>query len=348
MPVPQPKGVKELQQKYKDLASAYRGIKCEPTLLSPGEAHQLLQTRVRNRPVSARTVAAYLEEILCGGWTLTNQAIGIDEDDHLYDGQHRCYAIFLSGVSVPVVIMRGLPTNAIEAVDLLRARTIYENRTLFRKENNARLISGYTSIAAQLIADGTHIVFRTVTAQERWRELAKDGIDWAVKTFDGDNILRTNRPGIAGALAFAHKLDPEAIEKFGVSLRTGAGLKVGSPALVLRNWVGAQIKKSPSFGGSYGRMNLVRVVLNAARAHVEGTKLKSAPKIDSTGIAFFRQAYNVPKVRNLVNRWREILNNSRKGYFELEQDPNVVDREALRPMRERVHDRELLAQAVNG
>ena len=333
---------KELQKRYEQLAFKFRGIKSEVVLLSPQQAYRLLKSRTRNRSVSARTVAAYMEDILCNGWTLTNQAIGIDEDGHLYDGQHRCWAIYLSGIAVPVTIMRGLPRNAIEAVDVLRSRTIYENRALFRNETHARKISSYTGLVANLIAGGDHIVFRTVTAQERWRDLARDGIDWAVRTFDGERVLHLDRPGIAAALAFAYKYDPAAIDRFGVGLRTGAGLREGSPALVLRNWIGSQLKKSPSFGGAFGRMNLVRVILNAAKAQVEGTRINGVPKMTSEGIAFFRRAYNGPRVKGLVNRWKEILTNSNKGFLLLEKDPNVVDREVLRPARERAKEKALL------
>lgn len=86
-------------------------IKTELVEMSPELATKLLANNPSNRNVSQGRVYQYATDMLLGTWSTTGQAISVCEDGHLLDGQHRLYAVIKSGVTVPMVLVTGLPAS---------------------------------------------------------------------------------------------------------------------------------------------------------------------------------------------------------------------------------------------
>lgn len=85
--------------------------------LTPTLAQQLLMHNTDNRPIRKGHVLALARDMAQGRWRVTGDSIKIDTDDKMIDGQHRCYAVIESGVSVRALLVIGLDPEAREVID---------------------------------------------------------------------------------------------------------------------------------------------------------------------------------------------------------------------------------------
>lgn len=146
-------------------------------LITPERAETLLETNTENRKISPGTIQAYVSDMLSGNWDETvGDAISIDEEGILRNGQHRLTAIVQSGVSLHMWVCRNVSKDG-----------IYDNN---RKRSNSDQISiicsdlesvykstRYISIARALILKGKER--RTVTPKEiiDFTKAHKDDLD---------------------------------------------------------------------------------------------------------------------------------------------------------------------------
>lgn len=87
--------------------------------ISPGTAEKYLALNLdKNRPIRPSTIRDYSNKMLAGEWVPTHQGIAFDQDGHLIDGQHRLRAIVDSGVTVQLMVTRGLRPDSFKALDL--------------------------------------------------------------------------------------------------------------------------------------------------------------------------------------------------------------------------------------
>lgn len=71
----------------------------------------------KNRNIRNRVVSAYARDMKDGRWELTHQGIAFDENGFLRDGQHRLAAIIESGVTVKMMVTRGIPAGTYAGID---------------------------------------------------------------------------------------------------------------------------------------------------------------------------------------------------------------------------------------
>jgi hypothetical protein len=64
-------------------------------------AAQWLDRNPQNRRIVQSRVSFYAAQMQAGSWKLTHQGIAFDEYGNLVDGQHRLYAVILSGTPRP-------------------------------------------------------------------------------------------------------------------------------------------------------------------------------------------------------------------------------------------------------
>ena len=69
-------------------------------------------------------------EMKADRWRLTHQGIAFDTNGVLIDGQHRLWAIVLSGKTIPMRVFFNEPADSLGAVDVIRARSNDEVITL--------------------------------------------------------------------------------------------------------------------------------------------------------------------------------------------------------------------------
>lgn len=117
----------------------------------------LARNTPKNRKLRPSTVRDYKGRFQRGEYIITHQGIAFDETGMLIDGQHRLRAIAeLDGVVIPMLVTRGLPANAYQAIDTGLKRSLADSMG----EHDRRLAE-----VARLIVWLTISRDRAVTAQ---------------------------------------------------------------------------------------------------------------------------------------------------------------------------------------
>lgn len=139
-----------------------------------------LKKNISNRSLSNMTVQAYAQDMLAGNWDENvGDAISIDENGILRNGQHRLYAIVKSGVGIHTWICRNVSSDGI--YDSNRRRRCSDQISIVRPDfENIYKSSQYCAIIKALIAnitDGHNR--RPVTAKEiiDFTEIHKKDLD---------------------------------------------------------------------------------------------------------------------------------------------------------------------------
>ena len=84
----------------------------------------LSQTAVKNRKVYQATVSRYARKMMTGKWEWTGEAIKLDDQGNLLDGQHRLWAFLETKMDSSVfLVMYGVPQEAQKLMDTGRNRT---------------------------------------------------------------------------------------------------------------------------------------------------------------------------------------------------------------------------------
>ena len=122
------------------------GLISKPTasvmLVDPDLAARWLARNEANRNLRAAQVAKYAGDMTAGRWQLTGAAIQFAIDGRLLDGQHRLAAIIKSGVTVPMLVVRGLPPSAQAYMDTGAKRTVADQLGIAGFKNSSILAAG--------------------------------------------------------------------------------------------------------------------------------------------------------------------------------------------------------------
>jgi len=93
--------------------------------MTPEFAQELLdKNHPNNRRPKGGRISQYRHDMLAGNWQLTHQAVALDEDGFLVDGQNRLSAVVQAGVPVPMAFVTGVPSRAIIGADCGTVRNV--------------------------------------------------------------------------------------------------------------------------------------------------------------------------------------------------------------------------------
>jgi hypothetical protein len=210
--------------------------------ITPEIASHYLKNNKENRPLSTVTIENYADAMIRGEWMFNGDAIRIDEDGNLLDGQHRLYAIISSGINIESLVIKGLPREVFSTIDIGRGRRKadfisllgYKYATQFAaaleilyiyRKNNFKFVharAGKKNLSTQQIIE--------LAAKE---EGLIESIKIIKKIGSMQNILP---PAIAAAFHYiVSEKEPERANLFFEQLYSGANLSPNSPILTLRN-----------------------------------------------------------------------------------------------------------------
>lgn len=128
----------------------------ELVLVTPELAQQWLDSMGRNRNLRPGLAELLARDMTAGRWVFTGDTIKFS-NGVMIDGQHRCKAIVLSGVSLPMLVVRGLAANAQANTDM-GAR---------RGAGDALAISGYDD--SHILAAAARLALRIQANRPRSR-----------------------------------------------------------------------------------------------------------------------------------------------------------------------------------
>jgi len=103
-------------------------------VITPERASEYMRHNKANRTLRSGRVADLMRDMKSGKWRITHQGIAFDVDGNLIDGQHRLTAVILSGVTVEMMVTRGIERDAIMNIDTVLTRNIcdvYKIRACF-------------------------------------------------------------------------------------------------------------------------------------------------------------------------------------------------------------------------
>ena len=92
-------------------------LSCRRETLTPKKAAEFRASGRNSRNLNAKHAAYLAEQIRSGKWKENGDTIRFDTFDRMIDGQHRCEAVILSGISIDVLVVRGVKASADDTID---------------------------------------------------------------------------------------------------------------------------------------------------------------------------------------------------------------------------------------
>ena len=126
--------------------------------ITPEMARRYLERNTHNRRLSERSVRNLATAIKNGEWQVNGEAIKVDQEGNLLDGQHRLSAIEKSGCTVRSYVVTGLARDSFKTLDTGKRRS----------NADALGLLGYKDAA--LLAASTRLVINLERAQLRSHE----------------------------------------------------------------------------------------------------------------------------------------------------------------------------------
>jgi hypothetical protein len=115
-------------------------LKVSVEIISPDSAKQYLTRNFEtNRKLSPKNVAKHISSMQKGAWLISTDCIGFDTSGRLINGQHRLTALVQSQTSQPFIVVRNLPIQAAQVLDLGKKRMMDE-RLCIAGKNVSRIL----------------------------------------------------------------------------------------------------------------------------------------------------------------------------------------------------------------
>jgi hypothetical protein len=99
-------------------------MKATQITLTPALAQMLLEKNPNNRRLSEQRAIHLANAIRRGEWQLNGESVIVSEDGSLLDGQHRCRAVVIAEMAIPVILVEGVPSKAFTTIDIGEKRSI--------------------------------------------------------------------------------------------------------------------------------------------------------------------------------------------------------------------------------
>lgn len=203
--------------------------------ITPEVAARWLKFNVKNRNIRRQDVDRYKRDMASGSWHLDGSPIRFAQDGALLDGQHRLTAIVESGVTVTMLVVRGIVADAQTVMDTGRRRTAADALAINGHKN-------YSTLAAvallALSVEAGQIDSRYEASHEEILNYidANPGIVDSVETVK-PYCRKTDCP--PSVVAYTHwvlsRLSPTMATDFWQSASEKVGLSEGDPVIALTN-----------------------------------------------------------------------------------------------------------------
>ena len=211
-------------------------------VVTPHHAARLLENNNSNRPISDKTVKKYANAMRAGEWELTNDAITINTDGELVNGQQRLTACVDSGRSFPALVMKGVPRSAFQVMDQGKKRTLSDIFSIEGiKNHSAAAATTRFLVAHQHTGNPDTKVLTDLWLQpKKFVDYYRQEADLINKGVCKAAGLRHKWRGVtksaaAGAFVICARVDYDAAVDFYASILDGIGLAKGDPCLAIRD-----------------------------------------------------------------------------------------------------------------
>lgn len=246
--------------------------------LTPEYAHELLSRNPRNRNIRRANLETVKRAITNREWELNGEAIKIDIDGYMLDGQHRCQAVIETGISIKTFLIEGLPPETQVTMDTGKARSLADFLAMRGVKNAVRVAACASRIYVTQnhgIRQGARVSGSSSYATIRERLTWLDDNPWVEDVAAQANEVRTKAkfPGIAMVAALIYwfdQIDSEDSQYFWARLADGVNLPAGHPILVL---LAALQRLSEEIKGARNEYYVAAITIKAWNAYREGREI---------------------------------------------------------------------------
>lgn len=258
----------DMPMNVRDDVPAAAQLSFQVELVTPELARKWLGRNEKNRSKNIDFIKSLAADMAAGRWRFTGDPIRFDVNGNLVDGQHRLEGVVLSNTPVRMAVMRGLPTDSQEFIDIGRSRTIGDRLKMRGVDNYAvragiaRVMLGYKIGAVSTVVNP-----KSVSNSHVIEFLEETNTDYGVAIVNVTKSMKLAPPAPFGAAAqIAYRVDPQAADTFfGRQLVDGLGLAAGMPALALRNRL-----LGTNAGSTKDRSDVFWLILRAFVLYQEG------------------------------------------------------------------------------
>lgn len=242
-------------------------------IITPDEASRILKMNTNNRRMSVPTIEYYKRQIANNLWQSNGETIKIAEDGQLLDGQHRLTAIAQGKLAVEILVVRGLPKDAISTIDTGKVRSPGDHLRVQGFTNDPFTLAAASKVVMAFESDGKYS-FKTQKMSPTeiidWVEGHKD-IEFSLKRVPQSIGVLMPRSVAVGLHYVFSLVNQEKAELFFDYVATGNNLSAGHPVLALRARLIAMQQKGR---GNASRRQVVSYFVQSFKAFVEGKPLQ--------------------------------------------------------------------------
>lgn len=212
----------------------------EVVTLNPGLAAELLRRNEMNRCVRSVKSGQYAADIRSGRWVFNGEPIIISNTGELNDGQHRCSAVVEANISIPVLMVFGLPRESRMTVDQGAARTAGDYAGMAGVQNATQAASIARLVLAYERADGTSFNESSrITNAQVLARIHNDADIAAAATFattQANSAKALASPAVIGLCFYVFsEINPIDAEMYLKQVCRGEGLKARDAAYAVRD-----------------------------------------------------------------------------------------------------------------
>lgn len=223
--------IAELEDRKSGLGAAFEEI-------TPEYARRLLARNKVNRRMDDKVSARYARDMRAGEWRVTGEAICIDANGDLRQGQHRLKACVAAGVPFFTLVVRGIEPESQLAMDSGKKRSLNDQLALLGEKNASDLA---TVIGLCWAYDRDVLPHRSLTPSR------SEALAWLRENEEVRNSVAigkrvgTSLPIARTVASVGHfliwRVDEAAANGFFERLVKGANLQEGDPILAFRRWL---------------------------------------------------------------------------------------------------------------
>lgn len=216
--------------------------------ITPAIASKYLERNApTNRKPKDSKIGLYAREMAAGRWQMTGEAIKFSDDGTLIDGQNRLRAIVRADVPVSMLVVRGLPAEAMPVLDSGSSRTAADALTISGlvqgtdAKNVAATVRGHLAwVNGDIPHAGVKDGGRTAATRLELQDHLEAHPDLIQATHDAVKIYRVLKLPI-GSIATAryvfNQIDKVDSDAFFETIISGATNGVGDPLYTLQKRV---------------------------------------------------------------------------------------------------------------
>lgn len=205
--------------------------------ISSDTARRWLEQNKKNRSISAAVVSRYKTDMEQGLWQFAADPIRFDINGHLIDGQHRLTAQSESDVTLPWLVIRGLPLESQGVMDQGRKRTPGQQLELQGIKNSSNVAASIKVLMQweQGLLFRDNALTARLTAPKITQYVESHPLD--VEALQGQMVKIRSidaAPSVCGAFFIAaHRLSPDDALRFIDQLYSQVGMSEGHPIYTL-------------------------------------------------------------------------------------------------------------------